>query len=165
MATNRAQRLSLILYVIALQCNAFPILGGRKETVVSPPSLSIQLMHNKKRTSKNNNNRCRQLAMANNILEDEDDAPAEFIAEDFGVGEKTIGMRDLTQNQAGDLDAVTEQSSLSVVSAQTTPSLSPKTVLRFIAPTLALWIAPPIMSLIDTSAVGRFCGPTDLAGT
>ncbi|CAJ1939015.1 unnamed protein product [Cylindrotheca closterium] len=44
-------------------------------------------------------------------------------------------------------------------------SLSPKAVLRFIAPTLALWIAPPVMSLIDTSAVGRFCGATDLAAT
>jgi hypothetical protein len=49
--------------------------------------------------------------------------------------------------------------------AENTRTLSPKAVLRFIAPTMALWIAPPIMSLIDTSAVGRFCGPTELAGT
>jgi len=43
------------------------------------------------------------------------------------------------------------------------PTLRPMAVLRFIAPTLALWMAPPVMSLIDTSVVGRYCGPTDLA--
>jgi Na+-driven multidrug efflux pump len=41
--------------------------------------------------------------------------------------------------------------------------LTAKSVLKFLAPTLALWIAPPIMSLIDTSVVGTFCGATDLA--
>ena len=30
-------------------------------------------------------------------------------------------------------------------------------ILKFLAPTLALWVAPPIMSLIDTSVVGRHC--------
>ena len=34
------------------------------------------------------------------------------------------------------------------------PALSPKAVLRFLAPTLALWIAPPIMSLIDSRYSG-----------
>ena len=42
-------------------------------------------------------------------------------------------------------------------------TLSPATVLRFIAPTLALWVAPPVMSLIDTAVVGRYCGAIDLA--
>jgi len=42
-------------------------------------------------------------------------------------------------------------------------SLRPGTLLRFVAPTLALWIAPPVMSLIDTSVVGRICGATELA--
>lgn len=72
------------------------------------------------------------------------------------------------------VDKVEEEESAALLSADdenssSSPtekiSLSPKAVLRFIAPTLALWIAPPVMSLIDTSAVGLYCGPTDLAGT
>jgi Na+-driven multidrug efflux pump len=47
--------------------------------------------------------------------------------------------------------------------AISSPVLQPMAVLKFLAPTLALWVAPPVMSLIDTAVVGRFCGPTDLA--
>eukprot|EP00980_Cylindrotheca_fusiformis_P030366 scaffold24711_cov122-Cylindrotheca_fusiformis.AAC.2 len=110
------------------------------------------------------------------------------IPEGFGVGERTLGMRDLIQNEEGlrteeeriDGEAENDQSSITAVTAATSSAtddasttttqetvaartLSPIAVLRFIAPTLALWIAPPVMSLIDTSAVGRFCGPTELA--
>lgn len=109
-------------------------------------------------------------------------------AEGFGVGEKTLGIRDLINNQEDsnvampDADLVQPAPPIMQQEQQQEPSssskkddeasvaantrtLSPKAVLRFIAPTMALWIAPPIMSLIDTSAVGRFCGPTELAGT
>lgn len=40
---------------------------------------------------------------------------------------------------------------------------SPLAVAKFVAPTIALWIAPPVMSLIDSSVVGRYCGATELA--
>jgi len=107
-----------------------------------------------------------------------------------GVSEKTIAMSDIIQTTTTDdpialnddinnhattvseSEVQTAQSSqeeteesmlLADDSSSEKLSLSPKAVLRFIAPTIALWVAPPIMSLIDTSAVGRFCGPTDLA--
>ena len=31
-----------------------------------------------------------------------------------------------------------------------------RAVAKFFAPTLALWVAPPLMSLIDTAVVGRY---------
>jgi len=46
---------------------------------------------------------------------------------------------------------------------QPASALSFLSIIRFLTPTLALWIAPPIMSLIDTSVVGRYCGSVDLA--
>jgi thiol:disulfide interchange protein len=58
---------------------------------------------------------------------------------------------------------ITNDTERSVSTTTTASALTPKSVLKFLGPTLALWIAPPIMSLIDTSVVGRFCGPTDLA--
>lgn len=108
----------------------------------------------------------------------------------LGISEKTLVMNDMIQTAATD-KGVTESNDSSITNATSVTttvveeetsvllqsdknndsspteklSLSPKAVLRFIAPTLALWIAPPVMSLIDTSAVGRFCGPSDLAGT
>lgn len=113
-------------------------------------------------------------------------------AEVWGVSEKTLVMNDLMQTVDDDECDITESDDTIITDAtsveetavleeveETTVlladdsspstkeklSLSPKAVLRFIAPTLALWIAPPVMSLIDTSAVGRFCGAADLAGT
>jgi putative MATE family efflux protein len=96
--------------------------------------------------------------------------------EGFGVGEKAMVVRDLVESvsdfdisvAAEDLiepkEAVIEEEISRVQSTEkTVPTLHPMTVLRFVAPTLALWIAPPVMSLIDTSVVGRYCGPTDLA--
>lgn len=102
--------------------------------------------------------------------------------EGFGVGERTLGIRDLIQSEeelqielinvdsegAPKIPLQEEPSPMDdaeVLPAKAvTRTLSPKAVLRFIAPTMALWVAPPIMSLIDTAAVGRFCGSTDLAG-
>lgn len=108
-----------------------------------------------------------------------------------GISEKTIAMGDIIQTTTSDdataldddinyaaatipeievqMAQLSEQEMeecmlLANESSSEKPSLSPKAVLRFIAPTLALWIAPPVMSLIDTSAVGRFCGANDLAG-
>ncbi|GAX29203.1 hypothetical protein FisN_28Lh032 [Fistulifera solaris] len=42
-------------------------------------------------------------------------------------------------------------------------SLDARSVFQFVTPTLALWMAPPIMSLIDTAVVGQCCGATQLA--
>ncbi|GAX25563.1 hypothetical protein FisN_28Hh032 [Fistulifera solaris] len=42
-------------------------------------------------------------------------------------------------------------------------NLSARSVFQFVTPTLALWMAPPIMSLIDTAVVGQCCGATQLA--
>jgi putative MATE family efflux protein len=64
---------------------------------------------------------------------------------DFGVGEKTTAAKSL------------------LTPPLKTDALSPSAILRFVAPTLALWIAPPVMSLIDTAVVGRYCGATELA--
>jgi hypothetical protein len=93
----------------------------------------------------------------------------EEFAEGFGVGEKAIGLRDLIQNEEDILEQPLSKKNESTVLSEPTatkssPTLRPKAVMKFIAPTFALWIAPPIMSLIDTSVVGRYCGPTDLAG-
>jgi len=102
-----------------------------------------------------------------------DDAPGddERIVEGFGVGEKTIELRDLVESDSeidtsvSDEDLVEPKEATLKRSPKTTaaPALRPLTVMRFVAPTLALWIAPPVMSLIDTSVVGRFCGASDLA--
>jgi putative MATE family efflux protein len=81
--------------------------------------------------------------------------------EPFGIGEKTIEFRDLAKTTED-----IEISDKVVEIAEVVPkalTLRPMAVLRFLAPTLILWIAPPVMSLIDTSVVGRYCGPTDLA--
>jgi len=43
------------------------------------------------------------------------------------------------------------------------PALKAREIVKFVAPTLCLWMAPPVMSLIDTSVVGRFCGSLELA--
>ena len=67
---------------------------------------------------------------------------------DFGVGEKNTAASSLIEE---------------VSVAGPKRSLSPLSILKFITPTLALWIAPPVMSLIDTSVVGSYCGATDLA--
>jgi len=95
--------------------------------------------------------------------------------EGFGVGQKSLELRDLVEvNEGVNVSSEVESTNIQQKSeefespsnsqpAKAVPSLRPMAVLRFVAPTLALWIAPPIMSLIDTSAVGRFCGPTDLA--
>ena len=88
----------------------------------------------------------------------------------FGVGEQTIEMRNLIEAEMNVDDSRNVTKSVVSISEvsdkkETSPTLSPSAVVRFLAPTLALWIAPPVMSLIDTSAVGRFCGPMDLAGT
>jgi hypothetical protein len=97
--------------------------------------------------------------------------------EGFGVGTKAIELRDSVKSENG-IDASAPEESLidpikeiegeilesDELSKKGVPTLQPKAVLRFLAPTLALWIAPPVMSLIDTSVVGRFCGATDLAG-
>ena len=117
------------------------------------------------------------------------------VIEGFGVGEKTIELRDLVESVNDvDIDAPpedqiskpkkvkatkkrgksatpdtspketsTESHHEEPQSQRAVPTLRPMSVLRFVAPTLALWIAPPVMSLIDTSVVGRYCGPTDLA--
>lgn len=88
----------------------------------------------------------------------------------FGVGEKAIEFRDLMRSEKNIDVSVPEKNRDSLKRKQKegvvgdSPTLRPKAILRFVAPTLALWIAPPIMSLVDTSVVGRFCGPTDLAG-
>lgn len=42
-------------------------------------------------------------------------------------------------------------------------TLDARSVFQFVTPTLALWMAPPIMSLIDTAVVGQCCGATQLA--
>jgi hypothetical protein len=147
------------------------------------PPLSIRKMTTM--TTSRYKRNCRPLAMTTTTTTDEEDM--EF-AEGFGVGEKTLGIRDLINSQEDisvampDADLVQpaapimpqEQQQQEPLSssrkdddasvAENTRTLSPKAVLRFLAPTMALWIAPPIMSLIDTSAVGRFCGPTELAG-
>jgi len=100
----------------------------------------------------------------------------------FGVGEKTMELKHLTEATTSlsshekrttivgpQKDTTLSSSSVDSVEEQqqqeekTIPTLHPLAVLKFVAPTLALWIAPPVMSLIDTSVVGRFCGPTDLA--
>jgi len=96
--------------------------------------------------------------------------------EGFGVGEKTLEFRDLVESdQEVDISVPEEdlvqpkeaklQMDVNATITTTTrmPTLAPLTVLKFVAPTLALWIAPPVMSLIDTSVVGRFCGANDLA--
>ena len=114
------------------------------------------------------------------------------VIEGFGVGEKTIEFRDIVEStseigivtpsedqitkpkkkksaKSGEsstdvsVDDMTQDHQQERRSQGVVPTLSPKSVLRFVAPTLALWIAPPVMSLIDTSVVGRYCGPTDLA--
>lgn len=95
---------------------------------------------------------------SNSSNDEEDDTPSVG----FGVGEKTVGMKNLIQNEEDDT-LMHEKSAKSKPNNKSSPTLSPKAVLKFIAPTLALWIAPPIMSLIDTSVVGRFCGSNDLA--
>jgi len=71
----------------------------------------------------------------------------------FGVSEKTLGLRDSLLESDGEELGKPEEF----------PTLRPQALLRFVAPTLALWIAPPVMSLVDTSVVGRFCGAMDLA--
>jgi len=89
----------------------------------------------------------------------------------FGVTEKNMELKNLIEAQNAvdkpKLEQIVgeEQGKAAVTTTETAiaPSLAPMAILHFIAPTLALWIAPPVMSLIDTSAVGRFCGPTDLA--
>eukprot|EP00978_Attheya_sp_CCMP212_P001637 scaffold3335_cov43-Attheya_sp.AAC.3 len=109
----------------------------------------------------------------------------------FGVGEKTLELRDLVGSVSDDgidniLSSVSQealvqpalqtkeepttiiaaadiQSSTTSNVEKSVPTLQPMAVLKFLAPTLALWVAPPVMSLIDTAVVGRFCGPTDLA--
>jgi hypothetical protein len=151
--------------------------------VILPP-LSIRQMTTTTTITSRYIRNCRPLAMTTTTTNEED---MEF-AEGFGVGEKTLGIRDLINNQEDsnvampDADLVQPAPPIMQQEQQQEPSssskkddeasvaantrtLSPKAVLRFIAPTMALWIAPPIMSLIDTSAVGRFCGPTELAGT
>lgn len=102
------------------------------------------------------------------------------MVEGFGVGEKTMEMRDLIESAADDIDVSVPaedlmepkevtvekeaaQPSQPQLKEKETPTLHPMAVLRFVAPTLALWIAPPVMSLIDTSVVGRYCGPIELA--
>ena len=126
-------------------------------------------------------NKCRQQLIAGMAVNSETD---EISTEGFGVGEKSLGMKDFIQSEdetvssssiSDNKDAKDAMEPLMVKTADddrekaivseknNVPSLTPKAVLRFIAPTLALWIAPPVMSLIDTSVVGRFCGPTDLA--
>jgi Na+-driven multidrug efflux pump len=92
--------------------------------------------------------------------------------EGFGVGEKSQELRGLVESDE-DIDLCVPAEDLVVPKEdnmecpsepiKTTPTLSPMALLRFIAPTLALWIAPPVMSLIDTIVVGRFCGANDLA--
>ena len=95
----------------------------------------------------------------------------------FGVSEKTVELRDLVASDS-EIDVSVpqedlvepkkeeeEEATLRLEVEQPThiPTLRPMTVLRFVVPTLALWIAPPVMSLIDTSVVGRYCGANDLA--
>lgn len=99
--------------------------------------------------------------------------------EGFGVVEKTVELRDLVQADSEvDISVpeealiqppkeVSRKEDMNATSFEgpttTVPTLRPMTVLRFVAPTLALWIAPPVMSLIDTSVIGRLCGANDLA--
>lgn len=100
-------------------------------------------------------------------------SPADKDEPIFGVGEKTLELRDLVESDSEidisvpteDLKEVTvrQDSNTTTSATPVVPTLAPMTVLRFVAPTLALWIAPPVMSLIDTSVVGRFCGANDLA--
>lgn len=127
------------------------------------PTYSISL----RRTSY----RCHALKMTD---DDDDDSPADdTIIEGFGVGEKTLELRDLVEvdqeidisvPQEDLIDPVPLQKDLNTTTIITkVPTLAPMTLLKFVAPTLALWIAPPVMSLIDTSVVGRFCGASDLA--
>lgn len=122
--------------------------------------------------------RCHTLkmtALSNNDTDAEDIIATDTRIEGFGVGEKTLEFRDLVESDDNvdvsvPLEDLVEPAMLPFsrhVNTTTTtavvPTLAPMTVLRFVAPTLALWIAPPIMSLIDTSVVGRFCGASDLA--
>jgi len=112
----------------------------------------------------------------NEVSEEEEESVG--IVEGFGVSEKNIELRDLMASDdeidinvpEADLvepvasakrDLMKETNSNS--NSKDVPTLHPKAVMKFMAPTLALWIAPPVMSLIDTAVVGRFCGPTDLA--
>ncbi|KAL3938639.1 MAG: hypothetical protein SGBAC_006496 [Bacillariaceae sp.] len=124
-------------------------------------------------------------ATSEEATSEEEPLPAEV----WGVSEKTLVMNDLMQTADDEECDITESDDIIITDATSVKetevfeekeetaallvddsssskeklSLSPKAVLRFIAPTLALWIAPPVMSLIDTSAVGRFCGAADLA--
>ena len=96
-------------------------------------------------------------------------------AEGFGVGEKTVEMKNIIDLDSNITVTVPYEDQVEptepLIEEKTTrdavvPSaMTPKTVLRFLAPTLALWIAPPVMSLIDTSVVGRYCGPNRLGGS
>jgi len=83
----------------------------------------------------------------------------------FGVSEKNLELNNLieAQNTVDMPDLEQEESPVRTAKNTTALDLTPKAVLRFIVPTLALWIAPPVMSLIDTSVVGRYCGSNDLA--
>lgn len=104
----------------------------------------------------------------------------------FGVGEKSLEFRELIESSTDqddvdmlcvpaddliDVPNAKEQVECAVIdtvdagtkTTAASSSLSPSTILKFISPTLALWIAPPIMSLIDTSVVGQYCGSTELA--
>ena len=96
-----------------------------------------------------------------------DDKNNDNILTGLGVGEKSIAFRDLNKSEITNpyLSTNDENPDKSITeSKEEARTLEPKAVIQFLIPTLALWLAPPIMSLIDTSMVGRFCGPTDLAG-
>jgi len=109
------------------------------------------------------------------MISDENDtavkAETKGIAEGFGVTEKNIEFRDMLESNdeidinvpEADLVEPKELITSADSKSKNAPTINPKTVIKFMAPTLALWIAPPVMSLIDTSVVGLFCGPLELA--
>ena len=150
--------------------------------VPSACAFSIRTSRPTCRPSSTLSGRCHTLKMtaAQQQRRHDDDEATALAADDkrikgFGVGEKTLEFRDLVESDDKvDISvpfedlvepamAFARHVNTTTATTAVVPTLAPMTVLRFVAPTLALWIAPPIMSLIDTSVVGRFCGASDLA--